>query len=538
MKHVILTILITALTISVSQGQFAGGSGTVEDPYQIETVEQLQAINDTLYLDKHFILVDDIDATETENWNDGKGFEPVGNELLPFTGILDGNGYIVSNLSINRSNENNVGLIGYTYGAAIKNIGLENVGINGNDHVGGLVGNSEIGTVNIQAVFVSGYVSGNSSVGGLVGSFEFGCAHARQGRLYSSYTNVNVSGDRYVGGLAGSLPFNTYIGFPCQMVENFAVGKVSGNKETGGLFGDRLFPNHLRKNYWNIKTTNQIKPSTDELSEWQSGSHSLFTDQMKGKNAWMYLYKFDFENAWQLTEGYPVLKWQKPGKPLDPPKTSIVHVEPGPGSGQPKFLDFFTVDFGQVHMNNSMPQKFTLTNRGNVTMEGHITLTDKDNTSFMMTHGGGEYSLESDSSHVFEIVFTPGRVDVFKAVLEIGHNSANEETPVKISLIGKEVTYTTVKQENNIPVMPALYNNYPNPFNPTTQIRFAVPEQAHVRLSVYNMLGQHVSTLVNETRSPGWHDVNFDASGLSSGFYMYRLEANGFVETRQMMFVK
>ena len=91
---------------------------------------------------------------------------------------------------------------------------------------------------------------------------------------------------------------------------------------------------------------------------------------------------------------------------------------------------------------------------------------------------------------------------------------------------------------DQVPVEFMLEQNYPNPFNPSTQIRFAVPEQSHVRLSVYNMLGQHVSTLINDTRSPGWHDVAFDASGLSSGLYMYRLETNGYVETRQMMLVK
>jgi len=91
---------------------------------------------------------------------------------------------------------------------------------------------------------------------------------------------------------------------------------------------------------------------------------------------------------------------------------------------------------------------------------------------------------------------------------------------------------------DQVPVAFMLEQNYPNPFNPGTQIRFAVPEEAHVRLTIYNMLGQHVSTLVNETRSPGWHDVAFDASGFSSGFYMYRLESGGFVETRRMMFVK
>lgn len=80
--------------------------------------------------------------------------------------------------------------------------------------------------------------------------------------------------------------------------------------------------------------------------------------------------------------------------------------------------------------------------------------------------------------------------------------------------------------------------NYPNPFNPVTQIRFALPEQVHVNLTVYNLLGQRVATLINETRSSGWHDVTFDATGLSSGVFIYRIEAGESVKTRSMMFVK
>lgn len=83
-----------------------------------------------------------------------------------------------------------------------------------------------------------------------------------------------------------------------------------------------------------------------------------------------------------------------------------------------------------------------------------------------------------------------------------------------------------------------LAQNYPNPFNPSTKIRFAMPEHGHVTLRVYNTLGRQVATVINETRNAGWHEVNFDASNMSSGIYFYRLQAESHTETRQMMLIK
>ncbi len=84
----------------------------------------------------------------------------------------------------------------------------------------------------------------------------------------------------------------------------------------------------------------------------------------------------------------------------------------------------------------------------------------------------------------------------------------------------------------------SLEQNYPNPFNPATNIEFTVPETQDVTITVYDMLGREVSTLVNEQMSAGSHTVTFDASDLSSGTYIYRLEAGGEQITRQMTFVK
>lgn len=83
-----------------------------------------------------------------------------------------------------------------------------------------------------------------------------------------------------------------------------------------------------------------------------------------------------------------------------------------------------------------------------------------------------------------------------------------------------------------------LQNNYPNPFNPTTNIRFELPADEHVRLTVYNALGHQVATLVNQQTQAGYHDISFDATQLASGIYVYRLQAGGVVQTRKMTLVK
>jgi probable HAF family extracellular repeat protein len=84
----------------------------------------------------------------------------------------------------------------------------------------------------------------------------------------------------------------------------------------------------------------------------------------------------------------------------------------------------------------------------------------------------------------------------------------------------------------------ALEQNYPNPFNPSTQIRFDISEQSHVTLKVYDILGREVTTLVNETKSPGRYEVSFEAATLPSGVYLYRIEAGDYRKVMRMMYVR
>ena len=94
---------------------------------------------------------------------------------------------------------------------------------------------------------------------------------------------------------------------------------------------------------------------------------------------------------------------------------------------------------------------------------------------------------------------------------------------------------------NEIEIVPEeyeLYQNYPNPFNPSTNIKFNLPEAGNVRLDIFNILGENVTTLIDEEMSAGTHNVIFDAGNLPSGIYIYRLQTNSFSQTKKMLFIK
>jgi hypothetical protein len=83
-----------------------------------------------------------------------------------------------------------------------------------------------------------------------------------------------------------------------------------------------------------------------------------------------------------------------------------------------------------------------------------------------------------------------------------------------------------------------LRTNYPNPFNPTTTISFDIPEQSPVELVIYDIQGEKVVTLVNETLDPGSYSIEFNAGNLPSGTYVYKLEAGKYTESKKMIYVK
>lgn len=134
-----------------------------------------------------------------------------------------------------------------------------------------------------------------------------------------------------------------------------------------------------------------------------------------------------------------------------------------------------------------------------------------------------QQTARSDNFTTAEIpnnTWGPGKIDAYAAVMAAANQAVN------------------IDRDPTLPSDYALHQNYPNPFNPSTNINFTIPVAGNVQLNVYNVLGQRVSTLLNGPMSAGSHTVNFSASRLSSGVYLYQLRAGDFVQNRTMLLIK
>lgn len=103
---------------------------------------------------------------------------------------------------------------------------------------------------------------------------------------------------------------------------------------------------------------------------------------------------------------------------------------------------------------------------------------------------------------------------------------------------GQQRRQITIMGVDDTPSRTALFQNYPNPFNPVTQIRYSLRTKCRVQLSVFNVLGQKVCTLVDEVQTPGHRTVEWNATNCASGVYFYRLQAGDFVKTNKMILMR
>jgi subtilisin-like proprotein convertase family protein len=282
--------------------RFTGsGSGTKNDPYIIRNVYELQQIDRDLTA--CYELANDIDASDTNNWNSSYGFTPLGRYTAPFEGVFDGRGHVIIDLCVNRTFLLCVGLFGCTGKTSeIRNVGLNNVTATGYACVGGLTGFN--GGV-IESCYASGNVNGDTQVGGLVGT--------NYGWITNCYSTAGVSGGDpcesgdFIAGLVGRSPDG--------ILNNcFSTGRLTG-KDCQGLVG--ICGGECAACFWDIETSGQATSAcgtgrtTAEMQTWATFDAA----------GW------DSRTTWAICEGmdYPKLAWQiRPGDEFCPGGVDMV----------------------------------------------------------------------------------------------------------------------------------------------------------------------------------------------------------------------
>ena len=445
----LLLMIFTFLVSIPIYAQYAGGEGTESDPWKITSVEQLQSIADNP--DAHFILIADINASSTADWNDGLGFEPIGDFWgTRFSGSLNGNGFSITGLTIKLENQNYVGLFGVVQNGGLKNIILKDVEINGRNNTGGLAGSLVDGSVLNSAV--SGTITGNDYTGGLIGSMD-------QSTVQQSYTNASISGETQVGGLAG-------LSYISDIYSSYSHSVINGQSYVGGLVG----------------VVTSFGYDSDDESSVMYGTYAAgpvngdeYTGGLIGEVEWIVLTKSAQSSEESNSDSNSVL-------------TSYWDIEMSGQAGA---------------VSNDMR------------WEGFRIDTSGASTSAM-------YQQSTYEGWDFDEVWAISEGESYPWLQKLGMPVSNELEP----------------HHADLPRSVELHQNYPNPFNPVTVIEYQLPVSSDVTLEVFDLTGRRVAVLVDELRPAGQNRISFNASGLSSGVYLYRLSAGELIRTRKMIMVK
>jgi hypothetical protein len=153
-------------------------------------------------------------------------------------------------------------------------------------------------------------------------------------------------------------------------------------------------------------------------------------------------------------------------------------------------------------------------------------MIEKDWEKIAFVEGNGTTTEEKHYQYADDFKYTSVKGIVKYRLKQIDFNGTYKYS----NIIVVDVDFT--------PNQYVLYQNYPNPFNPSTTIKYALPKSSKVNLSVYNVVGEVVSILVNEVQEGGFHEIDLDVSNLPSGIYYYRITADSFVETKKMILMK
>lgn len=315
---VILILSVNALSMN--------GLGTPEDPFQITKCTELQDIQNNLTAD--YILINNIDCSDTVNWNDGKGFKPIGSYENPFKGNLNGHNKTVKNLFSNASIDRFTGIFASIESNKLENFILENITMIGIDNVGLLSGSVAKSAI-INNTKIKGKVFGNKNIGGITGRLAYDSI------IENSNLEINLTGNSEISGIASYPGFNNVIkNIKLKTIIKgqkniFPIGSLHYNSKALNIVVQGNFYTNQSNILLNSVTSSSIKNSlviVENFSNnveiefknkqniinffWNNNSHVNYINKNGEKNSFetstSYFYSkenepmasWDFENVW------------------------------------------------------------------------------------------------------------------------------------------------------------------------------------------------------------------------------------------------
>lgn len=427
------------------------GDGTENNPYQIATWQNLYWLSQNpAHWDKYYKQVENIDFADASpainTWDNNAGWTPIGNQELNFTGYYNGNYKSISNLYINRPENDFIGFFGFSHGI-LETINLINVNIIGYNWTGGLVGcNSRF----INYCSTSGFIQGVVDTGGLIG--------ANTEDIFESFSTASVNGSYCTGGLIGSNYGDNTI------TKCYSTGNINGSVKAGGLIGEHL--GFMIKDCYS-------------------------TSNVSGQS---YIGGFSGFNISHIANCYSI-------------GNVVGNQNTGGFIGESN--EFATVI--NCYWNTETSGQ-TISDGG----IGKTTLDMKDISTF--SNAGWIFpdiwNIDSNINNGYPYLNFPNSVETDDIVI----------TPTDFST--------------------AILNNaYPNPFNPSTTLSFELSIPQNIELTIFNIKGQCVKSLINAFYNIGKHSIIWEGkdnnnNSCPSGIYFYRLKSDTLIQTKKMMLVK
>jgi len=522
----IFTIIF--LLSAVTFGQYGGGDGTSENPYQISTPAHLHAVRNNL--SSYFIQTADIDMTAATSsggdyYNSGLGWEPIGNSSTKFSGNYNGQGYTITGLMINRPSNNEIGLFGYTNGSTLRDIKVVSGNYTGHSSIGGLVGYAT-NDVLITGCSFTGTITGNAGAGynaaGLCGLIQDVVSvtkcntsatvsgYGQLGGIFGNNIRSNVSKTYATGTVSGNIYIGGFGGFSNSVETNcYALGNVTGTDRIGGFIGQ--VSGGVSANCY---STGTVPGSGGDIGGFIGRNNGTFTNSF-----------WDTESSGKITGVADGSSSGITGKTTAQMKTSSTFTDAG--------WDFSTIwsisgtnyPNLQENQNNALPVElvsFSVTSAGDKTTLFWSTATEVNNFGFHIEKSGdrsdwtiiGFIEGHGNSNSPKQYSFTDrGYVSgkVYYRLAQMDNDGSVTYSSVIEYSGDKELTFS-------------LDQNFPNPFNPNTSIRFTLAEPSVVSLKVFTVTGERVmSVLENISLAAGSHFYTIDASQLNSGVYIYTM---------------